>query len=148
MKTFEFSLEKILQLRFFYEDKAKIELGRAISESERLKTILQSIAIEKVKTRKKMGLDNFVLYSFLSSEMYLKNLDIKKEQMLKKLAEAELKVEKARAVFLEATKKRKVLSRLKEKQEEVWKKEARQESDSMIDDIVNSKISQMTATRT
>lgn len=141
MKIFTFRLQKILELRSFYEEKAKIELGRCISEVERIKNILKKIASEKIATRKNMGLKSFDFQNFLASESYLKNLDTKKEQMLKLLSEAEVKVQKARAEFFEATKKRKVLSNLKDKQYEIWKKETLQENDAVLDDIINSKVS-------
>lgn len=139
MKSFQFRLEKILQLRTFDEENAKIELGRCIGEVNKIKNILEHIAEEKILTRKSMGLKNFQLHDFLIAETYLKNLEAKKEEMLEALTLAELKVEKAQSFFLEAAKKRKILSKLKEKQELAWKKEVQTQNDAILDDIVNAK---------
>ncbi|MEL3907493.1 MAG: flagellar export protein FliJ [Treponemataceae bacterium] len=139
MKTFRFRLEKILQLRSFYEEQAKIELGRCNREVEKIKNVLKQIASEKVLTRRAMGFNDFNLQDFLASETYLKNLDAKKEIFLERLVTAELKVEKARKEFIAASQKRKILTKLKEKQALQWKKERQQEEDAILDDIVNSK---------
>ena len=138
MKAFQFRLEKVLKVRRFYEEQAKIELGRCIGESEKIKNVLRHIAEEQVSTRKSMSFQNFDLQNFVASENYLKNLDAKKEAFLTKLAEAELEVEKARKVYIAASQKRKTLSRLKEKEIEAWKKETQQEEAAVLDDLTNS----------
>lgn len=139
MKAFHFRLEKILQLRIFAEEQAKIELGRCNSEVEKIKSVLKQIASEKVITRKSMGFESFDLQNFLSAETYLKNLDAKKEIFLERLVVAELKAENARKEFIAASQKRKVLTKLKEKQVLQWKKDRQQEEDAILDDISNSK---------
>ena len=58
---------------------------------------------------------------------------------MEELAAAELIVEEKRAVFAEALKKRKVLSNLKEKQLQQYKKEKQLEEDNIVDDIVTSR---------
>jgi flagellar export protein fliJ len=138
MKAFNFRLEKILRIRSFYEEQAKIELGRCVSESEKIKAVLRHIASEKVAARKSMGFQSFDLQDFLASENYLKNLDAKKEMFLAKLAEAELQIEKARKAYIAASQKRKTITRLKEKQLEAWKRETQQEEAATLDDIANS----------
>ena len=86
-----------------------------------------------------MGSDQFELESFIASEHYLQMLNEKKEVCIRKLAEAELEAEQMRILFAEAMKKRKILTKLKEKKESSWKKEVRKEEENFIDDIVNSK---------
>lgn len=139
MKKFEFRLEKILQVRSFQEEQAKLELAKCVGTVEMFKNQLREIAQEKITVRKDMGLNNFELQSFLASETYLKNLDAKKEQCLNLLAEAELKAEEARKVYAEAQKKVKVLENLKEKKFAEWKKEYIIQQDNIVDDTVSAK---------
>ena len=41
MKKFVFSLQKVLELKEYEEDKAKLELGKAVAEVERIKRLLE-----------------------------------------------------------------------------------------------------------
>ena len=52
MKRFEFSLQKVLDLREFEENQAKNELGKAIAESDRIKAELEYIALKRVENNK------------------------------------------------------------------------------------------------
>ncbi|PIE98107.1 MAG: flagellar export protein FliJ [Treponema sp.] len=139
-----FRLEKILKLREFYEEKAKIELGKCISESEYIKQQLKLIANNRVSARKKMvvGAD-FSFNDFVAGETFIKRLEFEKEEQLNLLAQAELKVEQARKVYNEATKQRKILSKLKEKKEAQWRKERLQHDAEILDDLVNFQKSKM-----
>ena len=48
MKKFVFSLQKVLDLREFEEEKAKLELGKAVAEMERIKKLLAENAQNRV----------------------------------------------------------------------------------------------------
>ncbi|MCL2130131.1 MAG: flagellar export protein FliJ, partial [Treponema sp.] len=62
-------------------------------------------------------------------------LDNLKEQLLKEAAMAELKVEEAREIFMEASRERKVLDKLKEKRQKEYRKEMLLEQSKTLDDI-------------
>jgi flagellar FliJ protein len=66
---------------------------------------------------------------------YLVRLDNTKEQLLKEAAMAELKVEEAREVFIEASRERKVLDSLKEKKQKEYHKTKLNEETKVLDDI-------------
>ena len=66
---------------------------------------------------------------------YLLRLDNTKEQLLNEAAMAELKVEEARSAFLEASKERKVLDKLKEKRQKEYRKQMFVEETKILDDI-------------
>ena len=139
MKPFAFGLEKVLDLRKFYEDEAKIELGRAISYMSELELKLQVLAGERVRAAAaQFNPDNNA--ALMQQYMfYILRLDSIKEQLLKDLALAELKVEEAREVFLEASRERKILDNLKEKRQKEHRKEMFTEETKVLDDIsVNS----------
>ena len=138
MKKFVFSMEKILDLREYEEKQAQIELGKAIGDAEKIRQQLNFVSIEKAKMLS-MDISGTSINERLVHENYLVRLDRQKEVLLEELAAAELIVEEKRAVFAEALKKRKVLSNLKEKQLQQYKKEKQLEEDNIVDDIVTSR---------
>ena len=138
MKKFVFSMEKILDLREYEEKQAQIELGKAIGDAEKIRQQLNFVATEKAKMLS-MDISGTSINERLVHENYLVRLDRQKEILLEELAAAELIVEEKRAVFAEALKKRKVLSNLKEKQVQQYKKEKQLEEDNIVDDIVTSR---------
>ena len=134
MAKFKFTLEKILKIREFEEDKAKAELGKAISESEKIKNNLKYIAQQKVKYNAEMG--TTLELSYLKSiEDYLKGLEVQKENLLQELAQAELIVEEKRKLLTEAMQKRKALEKVKEKQFEQFKYDQERAEENALDDM-------------
>jgi flagellar FliJ protein len=115
MKRFWFDLEKILAIRAYREREAEIELGRAVGILTAIEQKIQSLAV----TRSKAASCRFALGNGADEirryELYIRRLDADRERLFKEAAEAELKVETARQVFLDASRERKVLDKLKEK---------------------------------
>ena len=123
MKKFVFSLQKVLDLREFEEEKAKLELGKAVAEMERIKKLLAENAQNRVNAGYSRRDVSDVL-SLQQIENYILGLDLKKEKLLEELASAELIFEKKRDLFTEAMQAREVLTKLKDKQLSEYKKEA------------------------
>ena len=138
MKRFSFSMQKILDVREFVERQAQIELGRAVSEVNRINGELEAVAAEKLRMLR-INLKDASLNEFLVHENYMKRLELTKERLLEELAAAELVVEEKRAVFAEAMKQRKILSNLREKQFGQYRKAALVAEDNAVDDMVTSR---------
>jgi len=68
-------------------------------------------------------------------DLYILRLDQTKEALLAAAARAELEVEKARLIFLEASRERKIMSKLKERQEKEYRRTMRLEEIKVIDDL-------------
>ena len=139
MKKFVFSLQKVLDLREFEEEKAKLELGKAVAEMERIKKLL----VENAQNRVNAGYSRRDVSDVLSLqqiENYILGLDLKKEKLLEELASAELIFEKKRDLFTEAMQAREVLTKLKDKQLSEYKKEALKQEENALDDITNGKV--------
>ena len=137
MKKFVFSLQKVLELREYEEDKAKLELGKAVAELERVKRLLQEVAQNRVKANlsRKDTTDVIVL---MNIENYIIGLDAKKEKLLEELAMAQMFFEEKRDLYTKAMQDREVLSKLKEKQLSEYKKEVLKEEENALDDIVKN----------
>ena len=139
MKKFVFSLQKVLDLREFEEEKAKLELGKAVAEMERIKKLLAENAQNRVNAGYSRRDVSDVL-SLQQIENYILGLDLKKEKLLEELASAELIFEKKRDLFTEAMQAREVLTKLKDKQLAEYKKDALKQEENALDDITNGKV--------
>ena len=135
MKAFSFGLEKVLSLRKFYEDEAKIELGRAIGVLADLESRLFAVGRERARAAAAQfasGNDALMMQQYM---FYITRLDNLTEQLLQEITLAEMKVEQAREAFLEASKERKVLDKLKDKRQKEYSKVMLTEETKTLDDI-------------
>jgi flagellar FliJ protein len=135
MKAFAFSLEKVLKLRKHYEDEAKIELGRAISLLADLEQRLVVLGGEIIRAKTAQFDPENTAIQMQQYMFYLIRLHNIKEQLLVETAKAEQKVEETREAFLEASRERKVLDKLKEKRQEEHKHLMLVEETNALDDI-------------
>jgi flagellar export protein FliJ len=137
MKKFAFTLQKILSLRQYAEDSAKLELGRAVSVVNRIENDLRLLAQNRLAANAELaytGAGAIDVTRLLLIEDYIGMLDIQKERLLEELAAAELVAEQKRAVYVEAMKKRAALTKLSERQQEAWKAELLREEDLALDE--------------
>jgi flagellar FliJ protein len=135
LKSFAFKLEKILNLRLNRERETEIELGRTIGALTVLEIRIKNTAEEKVKAAKDRFAQNRSVNEMRSYEFYILRLDQTKETLLEAAAMAELEVEKARAVYIEASRERKILDKLKEKRQKEYYKAMLAEDEKILDDI-------------
>jgi flagellar FliJ protein len=146
MRRFAFGLEKVLNLRKYREQEAKIALGRAISELTGIENQLKELALLRVKTvaeclsspgaaSSQDAQSPFDAGYYRNYEFYLQRLDLKKEELLEAAAKAQLKVEEERASYLEASRERKVLDKLREKRAAEYRQVLFAEETKTLDDM-------------
>ncbi|GHT57672.1 hypothetical protein FACS1894109_10340 [Spirochaetia bacterium] len=135
MKRFRFSLEKVLDLRKHREQEAEIELGRAIGELTEIENKIKALAVEKTKAAKERFSPNNTSIEIQSYDLYIMRLDQTLDRLLEEAAKAELKVEAARAVYIEASRDRKAVDKLKEKRKTEYRREMLVEETKILDDI-------------
>ena len=138
MKAFSFNLEKVLNLRKFREDEAKIELGRAVGILSELENRLRRLGLEIVSAEEAQFCTDNSARVIQQYMRYLVRLENTRDQLLKEAAAAELKVEQARNVFIEASRERKVLDKLKEKRYKEYRGFVLAEEIKTLDDVVRS----------
>jgi len=134
VRAFSFKLEKFLDIKKFYEDEAKIELGKAVGILSELESRIRLVAEERIRIAEAQFGSGNTTADYRQYMHYILRLDNTKEQLLIEAAQAELKVEKARAVFIEASRERKVLDELKAKQYKSYRKEMFAEEVKSLDD--------------
>ena len=135
MRAFKFNLEKILNLRKFHENEAKVELGRATGVLAELEGRIFATAQERARAAAAQfspGNNAAMIQQYM---FYLLRLDNTKEQLLKEAALAEMKVEEAREAYLESSRERKVLDKLKGKRQMEHYRSMSGEEIKTLDDI-------------
>ena len=140
MKRFNFSLEKVLSLRVFYEKEAEIALSRAVSERDIAKRAIEDIDAKILECSSIFSQDVDISI-LLSAEDYIKGLKVRKIELEKKLITLEENVKVCIAKYTEKSKDRKIIERLKDKKLEEWKKTYNKEEIISIDEVISSKIS-------
>lgn len=140
MKKFNFSLDKVLSLRSFYEKEAEIALSRAVSERDLVKLKIEDIDMKVLECSPIFSQD-VEMSILLSAENYVKGLKLRKLELERELISLEEKVKLCIEKYTEKSKDRKILERLKEKKLEEWKKAFNREEVISIDEVISSKIS-------
>ena len=135
MKSFKFKLQKVLNLREHYENEAKLELGRAVGVLVELENNLSALGREQAKAAEEQFRSGNSVSLMQQYMFYQMRLEIEKEQLLTELAKAELKVEEARELFIEASRERKVLEKLKEKRQKDHRKNMLYEEAKVLDEV-------------
>jgi flagellar FliJ protein len=135
MKPFVFKPEKILELRAFREGEAKIELGRAVGALTMIEGQIKNTAQDRARAAADRFSGSNGISEILSYEHYIRRLDAKREDLLKEAAQAELKVEEARRAYVEASRDRKILDKLKEKRLREYRRARQAEETKTLDDI-------------
>jgi len=131
MKRFSFNLEKVLTLRKFREQETEIELGKAIGVLSEIERNIRTVAEERARAGNQFSGNGAMIRSYM---MYNARLDLQKEHLLEEAARAEFKVEAARNIYIEASRERKVLDKLKDKRESEYRKMVLAEETKALDD--------------
>lgn len=139
MKKFQFTLQKLLDIRTFREKEAETNLGRAVAAREAIVLRLTEIAQEEIKTRRSLWSSLKTSEELTLHENYLERLRIEREKQEKALLEAEFIVEKMRKLYIKAHQERLIVSKLRERKEVEWKAEGLKQQDAILDDIVNAR---------
>ena len=138
MQKFHFRLQKLLDLRAFREKEAETNLGRAIAVRESIVLHLAEIAKAEVRTRQSLKVSAKTSEDFNIHGNYLERLHGEREQQLTALAEAELVIEKMRALYVKAHQERLIVTKLRERKEVEWTTDWLKQQDAILDDMINA----------
>ncbi|MBI9105133.1 MAG: flagellar export protein FliJ [Spirochaetales bacterium] len=139
MHKFRFNLERLLRIREHEEQGWKIKLGKAVSECVRIETRISSCGSEIERILLTRGSIENREADFFSMELYKRRMTSEIQSFSVELVEAQKRRDSVRETFIEHSKNRKVLSKLKEKREhEYYKKQLKIEFNE-VDEINNSR---------
>jgi flagellar FliJ protein len=137
MKRFKFNLQKALDLKTYRERDAEIELGRAIGELSVIEQRIAVLANERAQAASERFASGHGAEEIVRYDLYIRRLDKTRDQLLEEEAKAELRVEKAREEYIEASRERKVLDKIKERRQKEYRRELFAEETKTLDDISN-----------
>jgi flagellar FliJ protein len=128
-------MEKVLELRKYREREAEIELGRAVGELAGIENRIKVLAEERYTAAAGRFAPGNRVLDILNYELYILRLDKTKEELLEAAARAAEKMEEARLIYIEASRTRKVIDKLKEKRAAEYRKEFFAHETKELDDI-------------
>jgi flagellar FliJ protein len=132
MRRFNFNLQRILDLREHREQEAKIELGKAISALTLIEQRIEAVTLERARAM--MDRYSHSMAEFRSYDNYIRRLEQTTEKLQKEAALAELEVNEKRDLFIEASRDRKVLDKVRERRRREYRKELFAEEIKELDD--------------
>jgi flagellar protein FliJ len=135
VRAFRFNLEKLLEVRGFYERKAEMILAEKAGRCALLDAKLLELAESRVRTRAEMYSSGRMLADYQAAEVYMIRLDRDKEKLLKELAQAELERETARVEYVEKRRDREAIDKLKERRQAEYYRLALREETKVLDDL-------------
>lgn len=135
MRRFRFELEKLLELRSYAEREAELALARAMGELSSIESKIQALAVERTEVASSRFARGRGVAEIRHAEAYILRLDQTKEKLLEAAAAAALAVEKEREKFIEASRERKIIDKLKEKKAAEHRKASLDEEMKVVDDI-------------
>jgi flagellar FliJ protein len=137
MKRFSFRLERVLRLRRHHEQEWEIALGRITGECVRLRSRIDELrgARGHVAGESRTAYD---LSHELAKAAYVVRLDAEARRLEKELAQKEEKRKEVQEEFLKASRARKVIDKLREREEASYYAEERREEARELDDIANN----------
>ncbi len=147
MRRFQFRLERFLELRRWKEREWELALARVQGECLLLEQRIEALAADIDASR----LVDFARGSTIDvelmarRELYVQRLLRERERTREKLAERRRELERVRLKYLEASRERKVLDKLRERQETEYYERQVDEEYRTIDDINNTRQPQRAA---
>lgn len=135
MKRFRFRLERLLTIRRYHEREWELKLAEISGICLSLENEIGRIRREKANAlhnRYKYGIKEITYLT--DTEHYMLRLDQRTKEKQRILAEKTIEREKIQQDYLEASKKRKILDKLKERQAKSYYKEAKEEELKQMDD--------------
>ncbi|MGA2762806.1 MAG: flagellar export protein FliJ [Spirochaetia bacterium] len=137
MRRFQFRLERFLDLRRWKERERELVLAKVLGECLLLERRIAEIAAEisasflsGFRTGNTIDID-----SMARRELYVQRLARERERTQTTLAEKRVELEQVRAKYLEASRERKVLDKLKDRQAAAYYERQIDEEFKTIDDI-------------
>ena len=133
MKKFHFSLERLLKLKEHIEEEWEIKLGEATGRCVRIRKGIEERRGNHVRTLQDRG--GLSHQDLMASELYMGRMRQEVVELEKELEEAEEERLNVQGFFLEASRERKVLQKLKEKKEAIHKQDQLKKDFDVLDDI-------------
>jgi flagellar protein FliJ len=140
MRRFQFRLERFLDLRRWKEREWEIALAKILGECLLLENRIIEIGTEIGASRLAVFTDGarVDIAAMGRRELYVQRLAVERERARVTLEGKRREMEKVRAKYLEASKERKVLDKLKERRSSEYYDHQRDEEYKTVDDLTTA----------
>ncbi|HPE35962.1 MAG TPA: flagellar export protein FliJ [Spirochaetales bacterium] len=135
MRCFHFRLDRVLEVREFAEKAAEAELAKKSGAVALLELELEENAkasFDAARSRFRKGGN---AQDFLAGERYAVRLAQRRDGLMKGLAMAEAQRDRAREAYVEASRARELITKLRERAEADYYKAAGREETKVLDDL-------------
>lgn len=138
MKKFKFRLEKVLKLRENREEEIQVILARAVEKRDQARADLKGLQTHRNNMAQKLeyfksnpyGVEDLLIY-----QGYIDNVDSRIRRHHNYISELDKEVDEIRALLLQATKEKKMLETVKDKQECRHKYDLKRKENGFFDEI-------------
>jgi flagellar FliJ protein len=139
MKRFTFQFENLLRVREFAENGAKEELGRQISVLNEIEYRIAENETRRTEAAENRFSKDNSISDIETYNFYIMRLDQEKAALLRDAEEQQKKVDEARERYIEASREKKVIGKLKEKRQKEFRRETRKAEEAEVDDVTGRK---------
>ena len=139
MRRFAFKLEQVLELRRYVEREWEIKLAQATSRIVEAQREISRWGSQRTSTAAiQTGAGQVDMETLRSREDYLTLIDQRVMELQNRMVTLEKERDSVREGYLEASRKRKALTKLKERREREYYKDALRDEGRTIDEIAGS----------
>lgn len=139
MRRFQFRLDRLLAMRKHEEEQWEQRLAEATGQCRMLEGRIRSLLDERAsRFRDRYSVLGMNAGPLVQHEHYLRRLDRQVRELRGELSQAETKRREMQEGYLEASKKRKVLDKLKERRARDYYKQQLMDEMKEVDDINNA----------
>ena len=135
MKRFRFNLERVLTLRKYIEKNREIKLGTIISKCNVIQNRIKLLEQNRISHFRNFKLQNGGIDYLQTLERYFNKLEADRLEFSSELASLNEEKERAQKEYLEASRRRKTIEKVKEKKEQNYYREQLIEESKELDDI-------------
>jgi len=141
VRRFDFRLEKVLELRLYAEREWELKLAEVTGRVVAAEQEISLWGRRRFDTRKYHAAAGTLDVQLLKNrEAYVNRIDQRVEELQHRLVALETERSKVREGYLEASRKRKALTRLKERQSEEYYRKALREETRVLDEIGGNQV--------
>lgn len=138
MKPFQFSLESVLEYRREIEEEWELKLGAAVGRMNQIQQRLKELDQDQQDSMLHHELKDAA--GAQTWGLYLMSLAQNRSKAVQELAQAQVEVDKVRQGYLAASRDRKALDKLKEKQQKAYKVYLHREEAKAMDEHNAAKV--------
>ena len=140
MRRFRFNLEKLLEVRTFFERRAELVLAEKAGRCVALDTRLRVNAESRARTKGDMFATGRGLSDYLAAEHFMLRLDRERDRLVEELVVAEREREVARVAYVEKHTAREAIDKLKERRQAEYYRLAAREEIKQLDDVARRRV--------